>query len=221
MLSIAVLARQQRPMLWVFAICTASRRPQGESVASGCGVWMAAATRAVCGPHGLKQTLVPKQGMLVMEILSTRFGPLQVEADDVLVFPTGLPGLDACQRWALVADDELELAPEAEDELAGPAWLQSLDDATVALAVVCPRQFVPDYQLRVSQKELAPLQLDDLSQAQVLLVVAARDGQLTVNLKAPLVINPAARLGRQVIANGDYSVHHPLLAEPAPLRKSA
>jgi flagellar assembly factor FliW len=146
-----------------------------------------------------------------MEINTTRFGPLAVEADDLIQFPSGLLGLEDCRQWVLLTD--------AGNESLG--WLQSATRPEVALAVVSPRRFVSDYQLRVPRSELEPLRLDEVRQAQVLVVINKHGPGITLNLKAPLVINPERRLGRQVIANGDLPVQFELDQAPAGLRKSA
>ena len=83
------------------------------------------------------------------------------------------------------------------------------------------RRFVPQFQLRVPRSELEPLRLEEVRQAQVLVVLSKNGSAITLNLKAPLVINPERRLGRQVIANGELPVQYVLDSEPAPLRKSA
>ena len=76
-----------------------------------------------------------------MEIHTTRFGTVGVKSDEVIVFPGGMLGLEDCQHWVLLAD--------AEDEALG--WLQSTSHGDVALAVVSPRRFVPDYDVRVGR----------------------------------------------------------------------
>lgn len=145
-----------------------------------------------------------------MDIKTSRFGLLTVDVEDLIQFPAGLLGLEDLHAWVLLADAGNESL----------AWLQSATRPEVALAVVSPRRFVPDYQLRVPKGEVAPLQLTDVRQAQVLVVVGKSGGDLTLNLKAPLVVNPERRLGRQVVSNGDLSVQH-RLHPAATLRKSA
>ncbi len=147
----------------------------------------------------------------MIDVFTTRFGPLEVAPEDIIRFPEGLPGLEQRREWVLVA--------EAQNDAA--CWLQSADRADVALAVVSPRRFVPGFQLRVARHELEPLELDDVRAAQVLLVVGYTDGSLTLNLKAPIVINLRRRLARQVIANGNLPVRHHLDAAPPAVRKSA
>jgi flagellar assembly factor FliW len=146
-----------------------------------------------------------------MQIRTTRFGPLEIRTDDIIRFPAGLLGIEQCTQWVLLAD--------AHNNALG--WLQSTSRPEVALAVVSPRRFVHHYQFRVYRRELAGLELEDTRQAQVLAIVGKNDHGITLNLKAPVVINLDRRLGRQVIANGDQPVQYELTPHPAPLKKSA
>ncbi|HEV2973179.1 MAG TPA: flagellar assembly protein FliW [Pirellulales bacterium] len=135
-----------------------------------------------------------------MWINTTRFGRLEVGANDRLLFPAGILGLEDCREWVLLAD--------AENDALG--WLQSTARREIAVAVISPRRFVAGYQLRVSRSELAPLELTEPRQAQVLVIVGKNEGTITLNLKAPLVVNLQRHLGRQVIANNDYPIQYEL-----------
>lgn len=131
-----------------------------------------------------------------MQIETSRFGPVQIEADDILLFPHGLIGFEDCRHWVLLGD--------AENEALG--WLQSVPKAEVALPVLSPRRFVPGYQVRVVRGQLAPLELAQFDQAFLLCVVSREDSELTVNLKAPIIVNLDRRLGRQVITSDEQPV---------------
>lgn len=146
-----------------------------------------------------------------MRINTTRFGRIDIEAGDVIRFMSGLPGLEDCREWALLAD-------AANDAL---GWLQSTSRGDVALAVVSPRRFVPDYQVRIPRSELTPLAISDIRHAQVVVVVGQNGTGLTLNLKAPIVINLEARTGRQVVASGELPLQYELTTSRPPLKKSA
>lgn len=146
-----------------------------------------------------------------MQIITSRFGAIQIEPDDILLFPTGLPGLEQCQHWVVLAD--------ADNESLG--WLQSISKPEIAMPVVSPRRFVPGYQVRVFRGELQPLQLQGLHDAQVLAVVSKNNENLTLNLKAPVIINLERRLGRQVVVNDDQPLQFILAPPRVQLRKSA
>lgn len=146
-----------------------------------------------------------------MQVRTTRFGVLEIGADDLIGFPNGLLGLEDCRQWVLLAD--------AQNEALG--WLQCVTQPDVAVAVVSPRRFVPTYQLRVSRQDLAPLELARVRDAQVLAIVGKNEQGITLNLKAPLVVNLERRLGRQVVSNADQPLQYPLSSAPALMRKSA
>ena len=146
-----------------------------------------------------------------MRINTSRFGRIDVAAGDVIRFPSGLPGLEDCREWALLAD--------ATNDALG--WLQSTTRGDVALAVVSPRRFVPDYQVRIPRSELTPLDINDIRQAQIVVVVGTTGTALTLNLKAPIVINLEGRTGRQVVASGELPLQYELTSARPPLKKSA
>jgi flagellar assembly factor FliW len=146
-----------------------------------------------------------------MRINTSRFGRIDVAAGDVIKFPSGLPGLEDCREWALLAD--------ATNDALG--WLQSTTRGDVALAVVSPRRFVPDYQVRIPRSELTPLDISDIRQAQIVVVVGTTGTALTLNLKAPIVINLEGRTGRQVVASGELPLQYELTSARPPLKKSA
>jgi len=52
-----------------------------------------------------------------MEVTTSRFGPIEIEADDVIRFPMVLLGLEDCREWVLLADRRNEAL----------AWRQSVD----------------------------------------------------------------------------------------------
>lgn len=147
-----------------------------------------------------------------MQLHTTRFGVVEIEIDDILLFPHGLVAFDDCRHWVLLADS-------GNDAL---GWLQSVTRGEVALPVVSPRRFAPEYQVHVTRGQLVPLQLSQFDAAYVLTVVSRSDNDLTLNLKAPLIINLDRKLGRQVVTTDEQPVALQLNSpRPAVLRKSA
>lgn len=146
-----------------------------------------------------------------MEIITTRFGALTVDEADIIVFPAGLVGYETCHRWTLLSDP-------CNDAV---AWLQCIDRAELAFAVVSPHRFAPARRVRIARQELASLGLTDEAQAEVVVVLSKGAAGLAMNLKAPLVLNVARRLGCQAIANGEESVSEPIVAPLSAVRRSA
>jgi flagellar assembly factor FliW len=147
-----------------------------------------------------------------MQINTTRFGAVQIYVEDILGFPHGIIGFEQCCHWVLLAD--------AENASLG--WLQCISQEDVALPVVSPRPFAEGYQVRVTRGQLAALELSQFDQAYVLSIVSKCDDELTLNLKAPLIVNLDRRLGRQVITCDEQPLAMPLVPPAAaPLRKIA
>lgn len=146
-----------------------------------------------------------------MLLRTTRFGTLNVNSEDVIAAPAGFPGLEDCRQWVLLAD-------AANDAL---GWLQSVSRPETALPVVSPRRFVPDYRFRAYRSELAPLELASLDEAHVLTVVAEHDGRLTLNLKAPIVVNIRTRTARQIVVNDDHPLQYALPSTSSRMKKIA
>ena len=146
-----------------------------------------------------------------MQLNTTRFGSVRIRPEDVFRFPQGLIGYADCQRWVLLAD--------AATEAVG--WLQSARHPELAVAVVSPRRFVPEYKFHVTPSQLATLNLGDTDSAFVLNVVAKQGYVLTANLKAPLIFNLDRRLGCQVVVSDDHALQHELADTTPKLRKIA
>ncbi len=150
-----------------------------------------------------------------MDVFTTRFGVLSVQPQDEILFENGLIGLEDCRRWVVLTDSN------------NPSlgWLQNLEQGHIAVGIVSPRRFVPEYQLRVDRTDLRTLGLATIRDAEVVVIASRQaNGQpshLTLNLRAPLVINVEKRLGCQVIAKDEHPVQYPLDLQNLQLRRSA
>jgi len=146
-----------------------------------------------------------------MHISTTRFGRLTIDVDDLLHFPHGVIGFEECRQWVLLADPQSPIV----------GWLQSAQRPSTALAVVSPRRFAPDYRIRLHPGQLNGLALDELDRLFALCVVARKQDDLTMNLRAPLLINLDRRLGCQVITVDDQPLQAAMPKSSSQLRKSA
>lgn len=146
-----------------------------------------------------------------MKIHTSRFGSVDIQPDDILFFRNGLLGFEECQHWVILAD------------AANPsvAWMQSMQTAEIALPVVSPRRFASDYQVKLDPLDIEPLHLSSLNQAYVLGIVSRDNDVLTLNLRAPIIINLDRRLGCQVITLDQQPIQYELTALPLPLRRIA
>lgn len=142
---------------------------------------------------------------MAITLQSTRFGDLELSEDDALEFPDGLVGLPGT-RYAL-------LLPEEPD--APFAWLQSLDDASLALPVTRPGRFFPAFDVVLEEEDVDPALRDtDAVETWVVVRAGERLEDFSANLRAPLLI--VGRRGWQVINRADEApLRAPLVAGAA------
>jgi flagellar assembly factor FliW len=109
---------------------------------------------------------------------------------DVVRFPHGLPGFEACRGFVLLASDAL-----------GPLQcLKAIEGPAASFLVMDPRCVMPDYRCELSETDYRRLgaTADDTLLWRALVTIEL-DGTITVNLRAPIVINPTHMVGYQVV----------------------
>ena len=144
-----------------------------------------------------------------MKIVTTRFGLVQADETDLVRIPDGLIGFRSFTQFVMIPDPVV----------VGLSWLQSVTAPELAFAVVAPPLAVSDYKVELRPGDRTGLELDDERSALIYVIVnRGEGGGLTVNLQGPLVINPVARLGRQlVLTSSRYAVRFPLESQAAPV----
>ncbi|HEY5194110.1 MAG TPA: flagellar assembly protein FliW [Solirubrobacteraceae bacterium] len=131
---------------------------------------------------------------------SIRFGEIEIPEEDVIEFPVGLIGLRGL-RYALID----------RNPGTGFLWLHSVDDPALALPVVSPSQFFPEFSLHMTSEDRERIGIEDPLTVTLYVTVRATPDPLdiTANLRAPLVIHEGR--GYQVInASADAPLQAPL-----------
>ena len=126
-----------------------------------------------------------------------------VDRRHMIGFPGGLPGFENCHSFIL-----MEL--EGNDLL---HYLTAVEGPDATFLVIDPRRVMPDYQCELADGDALRIGADVGTPLLWLALVSIdRDGATTVNLRAPIVINPKRMLGQQVIPHDNkYPIRHVLL----------
>lgn len=138
-------------------------------------------------------------------IIKTRhFGEVDLDDEKIIEFENGIMGFEDCKRFTILFDNEAE-------ERSPISWLQSIDDPMVALPVVSPITVMAGYNPVVEDEYLEPL--GKLNDENLVILLSIRVPQnirdITVNLKAPFIINSDTKKGCQLIAeNKDYDIQY-------------
>lgn len=144
-----------------------------------------------------------------MLVKTKHFGEIELDESKILTFDEGLIGFEDKKRYTILFNNESKRKGTI-------SWLQSLDEPLLALPVVSPMVAMADYNPIVEDEVLAPLgELNDENLVILLTLTVPSDlTKMTVNLKAPIIINADTRKGCQAIAeNADYVVRYGIYKE--------
>ncbi len=144
--------------------------------------------------------MTPAAADAVREV-ETRFGAFPVDPGSTVRFPNGLPGFESCRHFVLLS--AARLAPFTA--------LHGLDAPHPTFLAIDPRQVVEGYRMPLGEADHARLGIDGESPLLWLAIVRLDDAGVSVNLRAPIVINPASMIGLQVLgADTAYAADHRL-----------
>jgi len=145
-------------------------------------------------------------------ILNTRhFGEITVDEEKLITFAEGIPGFPALRQFLLLS--EQASGEDDADEMF--YWLQSVEETETAFVLLDMMKYKPDYNPFVEESQVECLGTTDPADFLIynIAVMPGDPKRITVNLRAPIVINPEKRLGKQVICtNDDYDIQHKLFA---------
>ena len=136
--------------------------------------------------------------------MNTRlFGEIDIQKDKVICFENGIIGFPDYKEYALIYESE-------KKDKKGVSWLQCLEDEVFALPVIDPLSVKPDYAPDIDEELLKPLGELNAENTYVLVTLTAtgKKEDITVNLKAPIIINTDTKKAIQVIAEGEYPVKY-------------
>ena len=148
-------------------------------------------------------------------VLNTRnFGEIEIDDRKIITFQDGIPGFFDDRHFVLFKHgmeetDEFEDDTDSEEDYFW--WLQSVDDGDVAFVLMDVFMVMPDYEPHVDDEEMDLLGEYDPEHFVVYNIVSISDdpAKISVNLKAPIIINVKERIGRQVVAeNEDYPIRY-------------
>jgi flagellar assembly factor FliW len=129
----------------------------------------------------------------------SRFATAEVNPRDVLLFPDGLPGYETVREFVL-----LDIPEQAPLKV-----LHAVNGSEPCFLVVDPTAVLPGYRCELGASDRVRLGVDADAGLVWLAIVNVHDnGDVSVNLRAPIVLNPARMTGRQVMPNACvYPLH--------------
>jgi flagellar assembly factor FliW len=132
------------------------------------------------------------------------FKDLVYSKEDIIAFPSGLPGFEKNKTFVLVQIPEY-LPFE---------WLVCVDGSRLRFAIVNPLTFRTDYTPAMTKGHLEDLAIEKPEDILLYSIVTIAENPMdsTANLLGPVIINKTKRLGKQIIFDDDrYSTQEPIL----------
>jgi len=116
-------------------------------------------------------------------VLETRLGKIEYTESDIVVFPDGLYGYEEYKRYVVFQ----------HENYVPFSWLLSLDPPGLMFPIINPSVVMKEYAPRINGGQ----EFGDVMM--VIVTIGQEEGTVTVNLRAPLLLDSEARQGRQVI----------------------
>ena len=141
---------------------------------------------------------------IFMELESTRFGIITLDEAEVIRFKKGLYAFEDEKEFVILEEDDSPFF-----------YLHAVNNPDLCFVVTEPGNFYEDYEFKLGKKAKNDLQLESPDDVLVINLVVIPDDykKMTINLKAPIVINQREQLGRQIIIDEpDYPVRQEIFS---------
>jgi len=142
-------------------------------------------------------------------VLNTKnFGEVEIKDEDIIFFEYGLPGFESMTRFAILGKTDAPDDPFF--------WLQSIENPNLAFVIMNPRDLVFDYEAEIDMFTANLLKITNENDALIYCIVTVPQDiqKISINLKAPVIINAKENRGCQVVLENDkYKFKHIITEE--------
>lgn len=131
------------------------------------------------------------------------FGEVDLPEEKIVTFDRGIIGFEDLKRYTILYD--------CEKEETNISWLQSVEEPDFAMPIIKPWLVKEDYNPVVEDELLNGL--GELTEENLVILLTMNVPpdltQMSVNLKAPIIINSDTRKGAQIVVeNQDYVIKY-------------
>ena len=133
-----------------------------------------------------------------MRINVPQLGEMEVPAEKILQFTQGLFAFEEYKKYFILDPEEKDFPFRL---------LKSLEEESLGFIITDPFLFKPDYEFELDEETLQELEIEKPEDilTYVLLVIPDKVEEISANLAAPVIVNMAKQLAKQVILQcGDY-----------------
>jgi flagellar assembly factor FliW len=131
-----------------------------------------------------------------MQINAGDLGILEIKEEDIINFNRGIIGFEGLKRFVILPGDNQGVF----------YWLQSVDNEAIRIVLMDTSKFISDYKPVAGNSIAEEIGVfDDPSQLIVynITIIPENIDDMTVNLKAPIVINKSCNKGFQFVSENE------------------
>lgn len=136
-----------------------------------------------------------------MIVKTKNFGEIEIDENNVFTFDCGIPGFEKLRGFTVIKNDNNSPF----------SWLQSLEEPEISFILMNVYDIFPDYNPLVYDDDLENLGAIEDNDLIIynIVVIPPIITKMSVNLKAPIVLNFKTKKGKQIITkNEDYPIKY-------------
>lgn len=142
-----------------------------------------------------------------MNILTERFGEINIEEDRVFEFELPIIGFDTHKKFII-------LDPNTESIF---KWLQSTEDGSLAFPIISVAALNIDYSIELSDSvvnELGITNAEDVLVMNITSIPQENPRSTTINMLAPIIFNLNNHKAGQIVLSGSgYDISYPMFKD--------
>lgn len=135
-----------------------------------------------------------------MKLQTRDFGEVEIDKRDIVDFVQPIYGFEEYKKFVFLYQEEISKHF---------IWLQSTEEPELCFILVDPGLITEQYQPQIPSDAAEALG-DDSYMCWLLTSIREPFEESTVNLKSPIVINPAKHTAVQIILEEDFPIRYPL-----------
>ncbi|MCL1997014.1 MAG: flagellar assembly protein FliW [Defluviitaleaceae bacterium] len=143
-----------------------------------------------------------------MIITTPLFGEIEIPKEKIIEFEAGIPAFHDQTQFIVIHDED--------NDNSAFCWLQSIKDPELVFPIVDILSIMPQYSPAISETDLTSIGEYEKSDFFIYNIATIPDNveDITVNLKAPVIINAKTQKGMQCVAqNEEYLVRHKIFGD--------
>ncbi|MCT4605033.1 MAG: flagellar assembly protein FliW [Marinisporobacter sp.] len=130
-------------------------------------------------------------------ILNTKhFGEIEIDKEKIIIFEEGILGFEDIKKYTIILNQDKDVPFH---------WLQAIDEPNLAFVITNPFLFRKNYDFYIKDQVVDALGIKKEEEMMIFSIAVVPEDfkKMTINLKAPLIINTNNKKGKQIVLDTD------------------